>query len=276
MDLASYYISIDPSSLPAAERPRYVRQVRDHLTWIHRTTSGRILLNCIKRPNFPVVIRPYSGGNCNAVGGSEWNPAQPTNLRGMVQYSPTTFSSGGVCATTHAANKSGRIFDEILFHELVHVFRTATGKWNQSLGLGYAMRHYDDNEEFIAGLCTNIYISDRSNRIKSGLRDGHQGFKAMSAVDAARFGLFMSSGTAFGLVEAFCKDHPIFTGALAKELSNNQYNPIADYYKYPAICKAFSALGAANDRNRFTKDMQGIGIPPAFTNAALNLLGRLG
>ena len=58
------------------------------------------------------------------------------------------------------------------------------------------MQQYDDNEEFIAVLCTNIYVSDRTNKIKTALRAGHKGFGAMAAEDAVRFGLFMSSEAA--------------------------------------------------------------------------------
>lgn len=139
-----------------------------------------------------------------------------------------------------AGEDRGRLWDEILFHELIHVFRNATGKWNNAPQLTFAMRQYDDNEEFIAVLCSNIYVADRSNRIKSGLRAGHQGFAAMSPTDAMRFGLFSSSKAAYGLVKQFCADNPIFTKALSDKPVDVTYNPIADYYRFPKICEAFS------------------------------------
>jgi hypothetical protein len=121
----------------------------------------------------------------------------------------------------------------------------------------------DNNEEFIAVLCTNIYVSDRTNRIKTGLRAGHRGFGAMSAADAMRFGLFASSRGAFGLVKQFCADHPIFSKALSDQLPDVEYNPIADFYRFPKLCEAFSHFGAWKDRAEFIKILKSLGVPAA-------------
>ncbi len=266
MDLNRYFITINPVGLAtAAEQRKYVAQVHEHLRWIYRTTSGRILLNCIRRPEFPVEIRPYTGADCNAVGGSELKPGAAA-LTGFVAYSPSTFGSHGACSTLPGGQTSGRLFDEILFHELIHVFRTATGRWNQGRTLSFSMAHYDDNEEFIAVLCANIYVSDRTNRIKSGLRAGHQGYGAMSPADAARFGLFASSKNAFSLVKGFCDDNPIFTKAISTQLKDVIYNPIADYYQHPRICEMLSLLGHLKDRKKAFDGLTGLGLPPGAAN----------
>lgn len=260
MDLRHYFFTINPAGLTGAPARHYVSQVHEHLRWIHRTTSGRILLNCIRRPNFPVEIRPHAVDECNATGGSEPNPSG-AGSRGFATYTPGHFGHGGVCSRTEGANTSGRLFDEILFHELVHVFRTATGKWNQTPALGFAMRQYDDNEEFIATLCTNIYVSDRSNKIKSSLRDGHRGFGAMSALEAGRFAFFATSSTALTLVSKFCGDNPIFTKAISDQLGDVEYNPIADFLRFPALCQIFAAFGKFNDRKQFSDALTKLGVP---------------
>jgi hypothetical protein len=273
MNLQQYFFTINPVGLTESAANRYVRQVHEHLRWIHRTTSGRILLNCIARPEFPVEIRPHARVECNATGGSELVPlagavltssSVPRTLRGMVTYTPGYFGHAGVCATTQGANRSGRLFDEILFHELVHVFRTATGKWNQAPALGFGMRQYTDNEEFIAVLCTNIYISDRSNKIKTNLRAGHRGYGAMSATDAKRFALFASSSTALPLIKQFCADHPIFSKAITEQLSDVEYNPIADFLKFPLLCEVFAAFGKHNDRRKHNNALIALGLPAAI------------
>src|SRR5262249_51576289 len=127
MNLNFYNFTINPVGLAGAARARYVNQVHEHLRWIHRTTSGRILLNCIRRPNFPVEIRPHPIAECNASGGGEVKPGAP-NSTGFVTYSPFEFSRAGSCSALPAGHNRGRLWDEILFHELVHVFRNATGK----------------------------------------------------------------------------------------------------------------------------------------------------
>jgi peptide/nickel transport system substrate-binding protein len=71
MNLANYFMTINPVGLTGAARQKYIHDVNEHLRWIWRTKSGRILLNCIKRPNFPVEIRPHLVGVCNAVGGGD-------------------------------------------------------------------------------------------------------------------------------------------------------------------------------------------------------------
>lgn len=260
MNLQSYFFTIDPVGLTGAVAQRYVNQVHEHLRWIHRTTSGRLLLNCIRRPTFPVVIRPHPTIECNATGGSEWTSPAQTTLRGFATYTPGHFGHGGVCAARHGADNSGRLFDEILFHELVHVFRAATGKWDQSAKLGWGMRQYDDNEEFVATLCTNIYIADRTNKIKTNLRAGHRGFGAMSAAEAGRFNFFASSATALALVKKFCADNPIFTKAISDKLGDVEYNPIADYLRFPKLCEAFSIFGQFNDRIRFQASLKANGV----------------
>ncbi|TXL71947.1 hypothetical protein FHP25_27310 [Vineibacter terrae] len=269
MDLAFYNFTINPVGLAGATARQYVSQVHEHLRWIYRTTSGRILLNVIRRPTFPVEIRPYTGTDCNSVGGGEYKT--PGKLTGFVAYSPSTFSSHGVCSALPAAENRGRLWDEILFHELVHVFRNATGKWNKGPALSYAMRHYDDNEEFIAVLCTNIYVADRTNKIKTGLRASHQGYKAMDPADAMRFGLFASSRNAYALVKKFCDDNPIFTKALSDKLPDVIYNPIADYYRFPKICEALSIFGTMKDRAALAASLTAAGLPKSVVDLLVSL-----
>ena len=259
MDLNHYFIRINPVGLTGHAATRYVSQVHEHLRWIHKTVSGKLLLNCIRRPNFPIEIRPHADATCNAIGGSEQKVAGAP-VTGVVTYTPGAFGHGGSCAAAHGANRSGRLVDEVLFHELIHVFRTATNTWNQGRLVGFAMKQYDSNEEFIAVLCTNIYVSDRSNKIKTGLRAGHRGFAAMTAADAGRFALFASSSEAFTLVKQFCADNPIFTKALSKHLKDVPYNPIADFYQFSIVCQAFSILGPHNDKQRFKEFLRANGI----------------
>jgi len=265
MNPADYNITINPVGLTGAAAARYTQEVREHLTWIDRTKSGRLLLTCIRRPTFPVEIRPYvASGNalnqrCNARGGSEIRGGV---LQGTVQYTPGVFARSGACAGHPIGENRGRIADEILFHELIHVFRVATDKWDETPPFSIGMTHYTNNEEFVAVLCTNIYVSDRTNKFKSGLRAGHAGFSAMAPDDAKRFGLYASSRATLGLVKKFCTDHPIFTKALSDKLADVEYNPIADYYRYPKICEMLSSVGSSKDMVKLTAAFVAAGAPP--------------
>lgn len=271
MNLGFYNFAINPVGLVGAASTRYVREVHEHLSWIDRTTSGRILLNSIRRPTFPVEIRPHPIAECNATAGSEIKVGA-VSPSGVVTYTPFDFSHRGACGRPAADQNRGLLWDEVLFHELVHVFRFATGKLNAFTPVTTAMRQYTNNEEFFAVMCTNIYVSDRTNRIKSGLRAGHQGFQAMSPTDAGRFGLFMSSKGAFGLVKQFCADHPIFSKALSDKLADVEYNPIADFYRFPKLCEACSQFGAIQDYVQLAAVFVGLGMSPADAEMSARLL----
>ncbi|TXL71952.1 hypothetical protein FHP25_27335 [Vineibacter terrae] len=247
MDLRFYNLAISPLGLVGPAQAQYVRQVQEHLGWIHRTISGRLLLDCIRRAAVAVEIRPFrSRARSHATGGGELKPGAgaPT---GFVSFSPAAASKQAALRLLPENDRNGRLPDEILFHELVHVMRNVTGTWDPAPPLSAAMRHYGNNEEFIAVLCTNIYIADGSNQLKSGLRAGHLGYAAMDPGDAMRFGLFASSRSAFALVGKFCADNPVFTKALGEQLADIAYNPVAEYYAHREVCAALSVLGAIRD-----------------------------
>ena len=75
MDLDHYFIRIRPVGLTGHAATRFVSQVHEHLRWIHKTVSGKLLLNCIRRPNFPIEIHPLADASCNALGGSDQKTA---------------------------------------------------------------------------------------------------------------------------------------------------------------------------------------------------------
>lgn len=226
MNLANYRININPLGLSGAAAATYKYKVREHLLWIYRTVTGRILLNSIKYHGLQVEIRPYPKADCNAAGGGEFPGGKP---RGFVGYSPDTFSVHGACSATKSAERSGLLWDEILFHELVHVFRFVSKKWNTA-PLLWGLHRYTHKEEFYAVMLTNIYISDSTNKIKSGLRASHQGFKPLAADFDEGFEFFSAGQQVFGLVEEFCKDHPGLSKRVSIDLAKAKFNPIACYY----------------------------------------------
>lgn len=243
MNLTNYRITINPQGLNAGAATTYSNKVREHLLWIYKTKTGKILLDAIKFHGLPVEIRPYTGGDCNALGGGELVGGA---WRGVVMYSPDTFSLHGACSATKTEANRGLYWDEILFHELVHVFRNVSNKWNTP-PLGFGLHRYTNNEEFIAVLVTNIYISDSSNKIKSGLRADHQTFNPLSTDFDEPFEFFSSSTQTFNLVEKFCKENPGFTKKVANDLAATVFNPLADYYASPDTARKRSQNAVQRD-----------------------------
>jgi len=256
MNLSRYKITINPQGLTGAAAATYSSKVREHLRWIERTKTGKILLNSIKFHGKEIVISPYTGGDCNALGGGV---TVNGGIQGYVNYSPDTFSLHGACSATKSVSNRGLYWDEMLFHELVHAFRNVSGKWHQPT-LSYGLHRYTDNEEFIALLLSNIYISDKSNKIKSGLRADHIGFEPLSRDFDDSFKFFSTSTLTFGLIEKFCKDNPGLTRKIANDLANIQFNPLAAYYTNKEKARKLSQGATSRDVAGFLAHIQ------SFTN----------
>ena len=252
MDLATYRITINPTGLSGNAAGNYRTKVREHLKWIYRTQSGKLLLNSIRFYKRPVTITPYTKGDCNAVGG-----ATAVGGNGIVNYSPDTFSLHGACSGTTSPKNSGLLWDEILFHELIHVFRAVSGKWNQTKLAG-GLHRYTDTEEFYAVLVTNIYISDRSNKIKSSLRANHQGFEPLSDDFTGGFEFFSGSRQVFALVDRFFTDHPYFANSLAVDLSSAPFNPLADFRADRERARKLSEDATTQDIKGLIEQLRGV------------------
>jgi Effector protein len=70
--------------------------------------------------------------------------------------------------------------DEILLHEMVHGLREMTGTFNRTTVNDHP--NYDDSEEFLAVVVTNVY---RSELKLSGLRNDHHGFQPLTPPELA-------------------------------------------------------------------------------------------
>ena len=70
----------------------------------------------------------------------------------------------------------------------------------------------------------------------------------------------MSSASALPMLRQFCADNPIFTKALSDKLADVEYNPIADFYRWPKLCEAFSLLGQFNDIRKFQDALRAQGV----------------
>jgi hypothetical protein len=161
--------------------------VKPVLGQITASQSGRALLTAIKRTQKTVTIAPFEGADCNAYAApADWPAATvpgglildkkehpipeyslgnwirrtldlpQTPLEGtgngsdvVVRFTPSMWISGngGPCAAAH--RKPGTTPSQVLFHELAHAYRQASGKMDRRKMIG-ANASYDDKEEFFA------------------------------------------------------------------------------------------------------------------------------
>lgn len=272
MNPATYGIKVIPDGLTGAHKSQYTYQVTQHLTWIGRTVMGKILLNSIKYYNKVIEIRPYTAGDCNAtadhvlshdsLAGVIKAMATGGNLtHSVINYSPATWAKHGVCRNGAAAGNGG-LWDEVLFHELVHSFRIVAGKLNMigtdtSVKLHLGVSQYTDNEEFYAMMLQNIYIADKSNKIKTSYAGNH-GFDPLAAEYLRPFGFYAQSVKVFDLMDEFCKDHKGLSTRVAKDLADAPFNPIAEYYADKARAQAASRAAFGRDLSILIRDMVNI------------------
>ena len=132
-------------------------------------------------------------------------PSRGRTYIAEVHFDPSGYMSGSVCYRrrhrgSFAFNR-GALPDEVLFHELFHSLRGSEAAGN--FGLNGGLSGYDDREEFLAVVVTNIYISDYTNGHRSGLRGAHFNHSPLDANLSRSLTFFKSSPQVLPLMRAF-------------------------------------------------------------------------
>jgi hypothetical protein len=247
-----YSLTIEAASLTPAAARAYEAGVKGNLSKLLQTASGRILLNSIRfnarRFNSHVKIVPYDGaqGRCNAYVQTEATPAG--KMAATVLFSPETWSRSGPCARILRDNTRNKatLPDEVLFHELVHALRTLAQIFKMPLLTGGLYR-YEDFDEFCAILATNVHISDRTNRVKTGLSSDHHGGRPLDKQLAGSLAFYQSGRNTFHWVERFCTENRGFTELLAGVKAD--FNPLAAYYHDREKARKMSLSPLAQQRD---------------------------
>jgi hypothetical protein len=102
-------------------------------------------------------------------------------------------------------------------------------------------------EEFIAIMVTNVFISDVTNKFKTGLRDDWSSHSPLDPKLAESYRFFSLGTKAFNLIATFCDDNPGFTKILSKVRAH--FNPIAAYYQNRR--KAFEMAAQGDSEHAF-------------------------
>jgi hypothetical protein len=159
------------------ETARHIEGVKGWLEQIKRWKTGLALLAEIaSRDEQECRIVPYRDKKLNAY---EWgrDEVAETAKGALVDYSApgnskigTGEGSDAVIEFTQeiwrgeAMRPPSDAPDEVLFHELVHASRTMRGVSDRKT----VSRRYGDQEEYIAVVLTNIYMSEKGQRVFAG------------------------------------------------------------------------------------------------------------
>jgi hypothetical protein len=254
--------------LGAVEGAIHEDDVLDLLTTMAGTWAGNDLFDAITREhdraNLNIVIVPYNladrrrdpanafssadnfrasapSGELIFQGGND-NPNTPQDERYR------TFGRGtGGGSSTHVHFSTDITFngtigtapDEILFHELVHSMREMQGE-EQSIPTGLQDRGYDDDEEFIAVLLTNIYLSEKDPN--APLRKDHHGFQQLPDDESDSVGFLVNNAeNLFWIKFLFAEEFDTFTAIAANTMAT--FNPIRVYLSDPAFFNALPGPG---------------------------------
>jgi hypothetical protein len=130
------------------------------------TSVGMPLLDSEGKPSRDAHGRPLGGGT-----------GKGSDVR--IHFTPDMwmpFSSGRSSRFSHPPTGPGTRADEVLLHELVHACRDMRGV-RYRLGVN---KHMDNEEEFLAVVITNIYLSEKG---QTDLRASHRGYTILRDPD---------------------------------------------------------------------------------------------
>jgi hypothetical protein len=234
---------------------RYIPDVRKELDQILKSHAGRALAASMRFHNKLVYLMPYEGQDCNA----QEAPVTKGSQTPVVLFTPSLLRRSP-CDNRSDGNNA-TLPHEILFHELVHAFRRLSGKMKKGVLIG-RLRYYRNSEEFLAVTLTNIFISDATNRLKTGLRDSAQGHGALEQEFAGSMRFFRYGTPAFRIISDFCDDNRGFAGMLSQIRAS--FNPIAAYFRNRQKAFELAAQGDSEavfqsfEQHPYTRDDDGV------------------
>ena len=244
---ASSHVFIDGTgsdSYPTAHD--YESAISMILNRITKWASGTALIREIERTPRILKIVPLSMDDVNAYAGpASGQGATPkgailrdgdgkplgdvpvtgfgTGTSSILQFNPVTWINYCKDGIKHKCDNAGAKPDEVLAHEMTHATRQMRGLLN-SMPLG---SNYDTEEEFLAILVANIYISE-SGRPEDLRLDHHTSNQLRDNTDATFLPTRDPNAYRYRLIEQFIRQQPKLTADLARVPC--PFNPIRRYY----------------------------------------------
>jgi hypothetical protein len=168
------------------QRNRHLDEVSILLAKYLGKDTGQALKNAIVGAGHDLLVYPYFsfalypkapwrplGLNATAHAAGFEQDVKGSNS--IIMFTPHMWGKDGKRGTFGYAGP-GSDADEVLFHEMIHGVRQMTGvSTDNKLGNGY-----DNEEEFVAVVVSNIYLAEKK---KNELRASHDGFAVLARPD---------------------------------------------------------------------------------------------
>src|SRR5262249_54001997 len=122
----------------------------------------------------------------------------------------------------------GKEPDQVLFHELIHAHRAASWLLPHHDKLIAGLSGYKDEEEFLAVVLTNIYISETKGK---GMRADYISYGELKGPLSSSIGFFASSPSVLRILTEFAKDQEFLFNEMAKVKA--PFNPLAAMMEHP-------------------------------------------
>jgi len=218
---------------------------------IAATRAGQIILSRIRKTPGVVEIYPRYKDGLNAEAEFAWKTDDKGRMAGVdltkmiVWYKPEQWDTSrpNSIPSNLKAFRPGRFQDEVLFHELTHCGRKLGGFKSHSLNPNvnddktgspspYAdadTAAYNNIEEFIAILVSNIYMSENGSKVFRATHDWSAESLFPFILDQAQSSSegFLTRKGIYALVKFFCQTDPI-----APKLAeiDTPFNPVRAYF----------------------------------------------
>lgn len=164
------------------QRDRHIDEVSTELAKLLSKETGRALRDAIGDAGHELKILPYFNFaiypqlpwlplGLNSTAGSTAD-LENVGADSVIHFSPHMWSHDGKPGSA-GFNGPGSAVDEVLFHEMIHGLRHMKGVNVEHVNVD---DNYDNEEEFIAVVLSNIYLAEKKLH---KLRGGHDGFNEM-------------------------------------------------------------------------------------------------
>jgi hypothetical protein len=246
----SYFLDIKTpdiwaSNTPFADPLRWQMSVIAQLQIILQSQAGAALFRSMKRMAQWIDVYPLKEIECNAHGGFPGTRVvNGRNYQGQLQYNPDVYMSGSPCYKRRHRSV-GKEPDQVLFHELIHAHRSASWLLPHHDKLIAGLSGYSNEEEFLAVVLTNIYISETKGK---GMRADYISYGELKGPLSSSIGFFASSPSVLRILTEFAKDQEFLFNEIAKVKA--PFNPLAAMKEHPDAVRKASFSKESMQRER--------------------------
>lgn len=228
-----YYLDIKTPNIwsynvPSNDPRRWQMSVIAQLQILSRSAAGAALLRSMKRMGQWIDVYPLREHECNAHGGFPGKRVvDGRDYQGQLQYNPDVYMKGSACYKRQH-RPFGHEPDQVLFHELIHAHRMASWLLPHYEKLIAGVSGYKNDEEFLAVVLTNIYISETKGK---GLRADYISHGELKGPLSSSIGFFATSPSVLRILTEFQRDQEFLFNEMAKIKA--PFNPLAAMQEHP-------------------------------------------